>query len=137
VFTTTNGTIIQMLILNEVRGRVMSLMMMTFGLTPLGTLPVSAVAEAFGVRAAVASASVPRLSWLLLIFFCEPPSIDATHLAAMKLKRRRCRASGTASAGAALILPPEDEEPVPLLVAFVAQEHAHQHVQLAEVGAGP
>lgn len=86
VFTTTNGTIIQMLIPNEVRGRVMSLMMMTFGLTPLGTLPVSAVAEAFGVRAAVASASVATALLALLIFFASRAlrGIDATHLAAME-----------------------------------------------------
>lgn len=67
VFNTTNGTLIQVLIPDEVRGRVMSLMMMTFGLTPLGTLPVSAVAEAFGVRVAVASASIATAVLALVI----------------------------------------------------------------------
>lgn len=45
-FNTVNGTIIQVLIPNAVRGRVMSLMMMTFGLTPLGAVPVAAAAQA-------------------------------------------------------------------------------------------
>ncbi len=71
VFNTTNGTMIQMLIPDEVRGRVMSLMMMTFGLTPLGTLPVSAVAEAFGVRVAVASASVATAVLAVVIFLAS------------------------------------------------------------------
>lgn len=85
-FTTTNGTIIQLLIPDEVRGRVMSLMMMTFGLTPLGTLPVSAVAQAFGVRAAVASASVVTALLALLIFLLSRSlrGIDATSKKALE-----------------------------------------------------
>lgn len=86
VFTTTNGTIIQLLIPDEVRGRVMSLMMMTFGLTPLGTLPVSAVAQAYGVRAAVASASVATLFLALAIYLLSRSlrGIDATSKAALE-----------------------------------------------------
>jgi MFS family permease len=86
VFNTTNGTIIQLLIPDEVRGRVMSLMMMTFGLTPLGTLPVSAVAQAFGVRAAVASASIATAVLALIIFFASRAlrGIDATSKAAFE-----------------------------------------------------
>ncbi len=57
VFQTVNSTAINLIIPDEVRGRVMSLMMMTFGLTPLGTLPVSAAAQAFGAPAAVAGAA--------------------------------------------------------------------------------
>jgi MFS family permease len=57
-FQTLNNTAINLVIPDAVRGRVMSLMMMTFGLTPLGTVPVSAAAEAFGAPAAVAGASV-------------------------------------------------------------------------------
>jgi len=85
-FTTTNGTIIQLLIPDEVRGRVMSLMMMTFGLTPLGTLPVSAVAQAFGVRAAVASASVATALLALAIYLLSRSlrGIDATSKAALE-----------------------------------------------------
>ncbi|MGD9934134.1 MAG: hypothetical protein AB7T37_10480, partial [Dehalococcoidia bacterium] len=49
---------INLIIPDHVRGRVMSMMMMTFGLTPLGTVPVSAAAEAFGAPVAVAGASV-------------------------------------------------------------------------------
>ena len=86
VFNTTNGTIIQMLIPDEVRGRVMSLMMMTFGLTPLGTLPVSAVAEAFGVRVAVASASVATAILAIIIFLASRAlrRIDITSREAME-----------------------------------------------------
>ncbi len=67
IFTTMNNTVVQLLIPDEVRGRVMALMMMTFGLTPLGTLPVSIVAEAFGAPAAVALASVVTVVLSLII----------------------------------------------------------------------
>ena len=56
-FATLNGTAIQLLVPDAFRGRVMSLRMMTFGLTPLGTLPVSAAAEAWGAPVAVAGAA--------------------------------------------------------------------------------
>jgi len=84
IFTTVNGTAIQMLIPDEVRGRVMSLMMMTFGLTPLGTLPVSIMAEAWGAPAAVAIASISTAVLAVLFFFMSRAlrSIDATSEAA-------------------------------------------------------
>ena len=58
IFQTINNSIVQVLIPDEIRGRVMSLMMMTFGLTPLGTVPISIVAEFLGAPFAIASASV-------------------------------------------------------------------------------
>ncbi|HEX6029928.1 MAG TPA: MFS transporter [Tepidiformaceae bacterium] len=58
VFQTINNTIIQTLIPDHVRGRVMSLMMMSFGLTPLGTVPISLVAQEWGAPVAVGGASV-------------------------------------------------------------------------------
>lgn len=67
MFQTLNNTSINLIIPDAVRGRVMSLMMMTFGLTPLGTLPISAAAEAFGAPAAVAGASV--VSALIVVAF--------------------------------------------------------------------
>ncbi len=68
IFSTMNNTVVQLLIPDEVRGRVMALMMMTFGLTPLGTLPVSVVAEAFGAPAAVAGASVVTVVLSVVIY---------------------------------------------------------------------
>ncbi len=78
IFQTLNSTAIQVLIPDHVRGRVMSLMMMTFGLTPLGTLPVSAMAEAWGAPVAVGLASVATLAISLLFFALSRPlrSID-------------------------------------------------------------
>jgi MFS family permease len=67
IFGTVNGTAINLIIPDAVRGRVMSLMMMTFGLTPLGTVPVSAAAEAWGAPVAVAGAAA--LTALLAIVF--------------------------------------------------------------------
>jgi MFS family permease len=103
IFNTTNGTIIQMLIPDEVRGRVMSLMMMTFGLTPLGTVPVSVVAEAFGVRVAVASASVATAVLALVIFFASRAlrGIDQTTREAMEEERADAAAYVSAPASAA------------------------------------
>jgi len=52
-FMSVNNTLIQMNITDEVRGRVMSVYMMTFGLMPLGTLPAGAIAERWGAPIAV------------------------------------------------------------------------------------
>ncbi|WP_322796600.1 MFS transporter [Tepidiforma sp.] len=84
-FTTTVNTLIQVLIPDEVRGRVMALMMMTFGLTPLGTVPVSALAEALGAPAAVAVASVVTLGLSLAVLLASRAlrGIDATFAAAL------------------------------------------------------
>ena len=80
IFNTVNNTAIQLLIPDAVRGRVMSLMMMTFGLTPLGTVPVSAAAEAWGAPAAVAGASALTIVFAVLIYLLSAAlrSIDQT-----------------------------------------------------------
>ena len=80
IFNTVNNTAIQLLIPDAVRGRVMSLMMMTFGLTPLGTVPVSAAAEAWGAPAAVAGASALTVVFAVLIYLLSAAlrSIDQT-----------------------------------------------------------
>ena len=80
IFNTVNNTAIQLLIPDAVRGRVMSLMMMTFGLTPLGTVPVSAAAEAWGAPAAVAGASALTIVFAVLIYLLSGAlrSIDQT-----------------------------------------------------------
>ena len=90
VFNTTNGTAIQVLIPDEVRGRVMSLMMMTFGLTPLGTVPVGALAQAFGAPIAVAIASVATAVLAVIIFLASRAlrGIDATSREARELESR-------------------------------------------------
>lgn len=66
MFQTINGTTTQLIVPDHVRGRVMSLMMMTFGLTPLGTLPVSFAAQQWGAPVAVAGAAVATLVCSLL-----------------------------------------------------------------------
>ncbi len=67
VFNTLNNTAIQLLIPDRVRGRISSFLMMSFSLPLLGTLPVSAVAEAYGAPFAVALASV--LATLVCLLF--------------------------------------------------------------------
>lgn len=68
VFQTLNNTVIQVLIPDEMRGRVLSLMMMSFGLTPLGTLLVSIIAEWAGAPIAVGTASLLTALIGILIF---------------------------------------------------------------------
>lgn len=86
VFGTVNSTAIQVLIPDEVRGRVMSLMMMTFGLTPLGTLPVSIVAQEYGAPVAVGGAAIVTMGLAVLIYAVSPSlrGIDETSRAALE-----------------------------------------------------
>jgi MFS family permease len=100
MFNTVNNTAIQMLIPDAVRGRVASLMMMTFGLTPLGTMPVSAFADAFGAPAAVATASAITVGASLLFFLFSPAlrSIDAVSHAALQRVDLEALANGRRAA---------------------------------------
>ncbi len=83
IFQTTNGTTIQMLVPDHVRGRVMSLTMMMFGLTPLGTVPIGIAAEAFGAPAAVAGASIVMVALVVVFYYASAAlrSVDAVSAA--------------------------------------------------------
>ena len=54
IYTTVNNTVITSVIPDHVRGRVMSVMMMSFGLMPFGAVPASIAAEYIGTPAVVA-----------------------------------------------------------------------------------
>ncbi|MFN0096795.1 MAG: MFS transporter [Dehalococcoidia bacterium] len=100
IFQTTNSTVIQLLIPDHVRGRVMSIMFMMFGLTPLGTVPVGIAAEVFGAPAAVAGASVMMVVVGLLFFWASSAlrSVDAVSREAERVRpRERTTRIGEAS----------------------------------------
>ena len=68
IFQATNNTTIQAELPAEVRGRVMSILMMSFGLMPLGVLPVSIGADQFGAPAAIGTAGVIMLLTLFAMW---------------------------------------------------------------------
>jgi MFS family permease len=102
VFSTVNGTAIQLLVPDAVRGRVMALMMMTFGLTPLGTLPVSAVAQAWGAPAAVAGSAVATVVVSVAFYLLSSSlrTVDAASNAALEADLREARARGRPTSAA-------------------------------------
>jgi MFS family permease len=71
-FMTVNNTAIQMVIPDEVRGRVMSVMMMTFGLMPLGAVPAGIAAQSVGAPPVVAVGAVLFVASTLAIFGAVP-----------------------------------------------------------------
>ncbi len=72
IFMVLNNTAIQVLIPDFVRGRVMSLLMMSFGLTPLATLPISWLAEQYGAPNVVALASALMMVLAVIFYFASP-----------------------------------------------------------------
>ena len=57
-FQTVNNATVQILVDDEVRGRMSSFMMMSFGLTPLGVFPMAIAADQFGAGYAILGACV-------------------------------------------------------------------------------
>jgi hypothetical protein len=68
LFMTTNNTVIQANLPGEIRGRVGSVMMMSFGLTPLGVIPVSAAADQFGAPITIACTAALALAVIAILF---------------------------------------------------------------------
>jgi MFS family permease len=67
VFGSVNMSIVQLAVRPEVRGRVMSINMMTMGLMPLGIIPISAAAEYVGIDVALLISAVllgGSMAWL-------------------------------------------------------------------------
>ena len=81
VFGALNMSIVQLAIKPEIRGRVMSIMMMTFGLMPIGVIPVSALAEFVGIDVALVFSSVMLVLSMLLLGYLFPDlrRIDKGH----------------------------------------------------------
>ena len=71
VLQTTNNAVIQAAVPEEVRGRVLSVVMMSFGLMPLGVVPLSQAADAFGPQTAVAGSAVIMLVLLSALFLAS------------------------------------------------------------------
>ena len=76
IFQTLNNTAIQLLISDDVRGRISSFLMMSFSLPLLGTLPLSAVAERFGAPIAVSAAAGTAVVAALLFHALSPALRD-------------------------------------------------------------
>jgi hypothetical protein len=74
VYGTLNNTAIQILIPDRVRGRISSFLMMSFSLPLLGTLPMSALAEARGAPLAVSLAALLAIA-VALLFYAASPSL--------------------------------------------------------------
>lgn len=72
VAMTVTNTSIQLVIPDHVRGRVMSVMMMTFGLMPLGSVPASFMADAVGSPLTTALGAALLVGSALLIFQVIP-----------------------------------------------------------------
>lgn len=72
VFMTVNNTVITSVVPDSVRGRVMSVLMMSFGLMPLGAVPASIAAESTGTPIVVATGGVLLMASVLGAFALFP-----------------------------------------------------------------
>ena len=69
-----NQTILQQTVPDHLRGRVMSVYMLTWGLMPLGTLPIGMIAQSHGTPAAVFIGGIAVYVCALWVFFFRPSS---------------------------------------------------------------
>jgi MFS family permease len=89
VYTTVNNTVLQTVVPDEVRGRVMSVMMMSWGLMPLGAVPAAFLAEAYGTPPAVAGGAVLLILFASGIYLATPTFRHVDHSVAEAIARRR------------------------------------------------
>lgn len=72
IYMSVNNTQIQLNVDDNVRGRVLSVYMLTWGLLPIGVLPIGIAADAYGAPVAVASVAALALCLILLTVFRFP-----------------------------------------------------------------
>ena len=72
VFMALNMTLIQAYSSAEMRGRMVSMAMMTFGIMPLSAIPFGAVAERIGTPDSLAIAGVILALFTVVFFFAFP-----------------------------------------------------------------
>ena len=94
VFQTLNNSTIQVLIPDSVRGRVSSFMMMSFGLTPLGTWPMGIAIDSYGAPTAVTAAALIMVAVGLVFAFASRSlrNMDGTLQEAQEEARREAHA---------------------------------------------
>ena len=72
LFMATNNSVIQASVPAEYRGRVMSVMMMSFGLMPLGVIPITLASDQFGPAVTVATSSALLIAAVLALALFAP-----------------------------------------------------------------
>jgi predicted MFS family arabinose efflux permease len=76
---TVNNAAIQILTDDEMRGRMSSLMMMSFGLTPIGVFPMAVAADRIGAANAISAACVFLLVLVAVFYFASRTLRDLDH----------------------------------------------------------
>jgi MFS family permease len=71
-FMSMNMTLIQTYVASEMRGRVMSISMMTFGAMPLSVIPFGALAEKIGTPAALGLSGAMLMAFTLIFAWIKP-----------------------------------------------------------------
>lgn len=71
-YMSLNNSLLQLNIEDEVRGRVMGVYMLTWGLMPLGSLPMGMAADAFGAPTAVAAGALLSSALTILLAIKSP-----------------------------------------------------------------
>ena len=84
---TLNNTSVQLLVDNQVRGRVSSFMMMSYGITSIGVLPLAFVAQRIGPSKAVVVTATALIVLILLFTLLSPTLRKLDAMVAKKLNR--------------------------------------------------
>jgi MFS family permease len=89
IFMSLHMSLVTLIIAPEMRGRVMSVMMMTFGLMPLGALPVAFFAETIGIAISLVGCAVGLGALTLLLMMTVPALLKIEVDGPIEVHRRR------------------------------------------------
>jgi MFS family permease len=89
IFMSLHMSIVTLIISPEMRGRVMSVMMMTFGLMPLGALPVAFFAESIGIAVSLLGCAVGLAALTAALLFTVPALLKIDIDGPIEQHRRR------------------------------------------------